>query len=137
MLKLSKLADYSTVIMAHLAASGSIQSAKHISTETSIPYPTVTKLLKILHKAGFLESFNGAMGGYGLGVDSSKISLLDIINAVEGELALTECSQYSNTCSITANCCISHKWQVVNNSIRNALAGVSLGELTSNNARQY
>ena len=132
MLKISKLADYSTVIMAHLSMVDIMQSAKTISVQTSIPYPTVTKLLKILHKADLLKSVNGAAGGYGLAIDRRSISLLDIINAVEGELALTECSQHSNTCSITASCCISHKWQVVNNSIRSALAKVSLSELAGN-----
>ena len=130
MLKVSKLADYSTVIMTHISNVGGKHSAKDISDSTNISHPTVTKLLKILSKSGMLSSTKGLRGGYELSKSPEDISLLDIINAVEGDIALTECSKSSENCSIASSCCIASKWQSINRVVRDSLSSMNLAKMS-------
>ena len=91
MLRISRLTDYATVILARLAG-GSLASAADIAERTRIGLPTVSKLLKELQHAGLVTSVRGAHGGYQLARPAGAISAADIIDAVEGPVALTECA---------------------------------------------
>ena len=128
MLRISRLTDYATVILASLR-NGGLASAADIAERTHIGLPTVSKLLKELQHAGLVRSVRGARGGYQLARSTGEINAADIIDAVEGPVALTECSNGSGFCGIEATCLVGHGWQRISLAIRRALTDVSLDEL--------
>jgi len=130
MLRVSKLADYGTVIMTQLARSrGNLLNAKDISIETRIPLPTVSKVLKILSQASFLTSHRGVKGGYGLSRPPEAINLAEIVIALDGGVALTECSFVHGQCQVEPYCSIRHNWRLINDVLCEALETISLAEL--------
>ncbi len=130
MLRISRLTDYATVILARLGG-GSLASAADIAERTRIGLPTVSKLLKELQHAGLVNSVRGARGGYQLARPAATISAADIIDAVEGPVSLTECSNGSGLCGIETTCTVGHGWQGVSQAIRRALDAISLTDLVS------
>ncbi|MGQ0384604.1 MAG: SUF system Fe-S cluster assembly regulator [Gammaproteobacteria bacterium] len=128
MLRISRLTDYATVILASLAGGG-LASAAGLSERTRIGLPTVSKLLKQLQHAGLVRSVRGAHGGYQLTRPVSEINAADIIDAVEGPVALTECASGAGNCGIEATCLVGHGWQRISLAIRSALTDVKLDEL--------
>jgi FeS assembly SUF system regulator len=129
-LRLSKLTDYGTVLLAHLAANGgSVCSAADVATATGVAVPTVSKLLKLLGRNGLVTSTRGANGGYRLAHDPSDISAADIIDALEGPVSITECSASDSQCEHEGVCSVGVAWQRVNVAIRMALDDVSLNDL--------
>jgi FeS assembly SUF system regulator len=128
MLRISRLTDYATVILASLG-SGSLASAADVAERTHIALPTVSKLLKELQHAGLVHSVRGAHGGYQLARPAASISAAAIIDAVEGPVALTECAGGAGNCGIEATCLVGNGWQRISRAIRRALADVSLEEL--------
>ncbi|MBP6514273.1 MAG: SUF system Fe-S cluster assembly regulator [Steroidobacteraceae bacterium] len=130
MLRISKLTDYATVILAALCErEGAMQSAAEVAERTRIGLPTVSKIMKELHRAGLVASVRGARGGYQLARPAEGISAADIIDAVEGPFALTECSSHLTTCDLEATCRVGHAWQRVNHAIRLSLVDVKLTQL--------
>tara|TARA_R110000868_G_scaffold8205_7_gene42796 strand:+ start:116437 stop:116892 length:456 start_codon:yes stop_codon:yes gene_type:complete len=130
MLRISKLADYAIVVMNELASTDDdLLSAADISTNTKIPEPTVGKILKALARDELLTSTRGAKGGYQLAMDTTAINLVQIISAIDGEIALTECDKETSACSVQASCTVSHNWQRISHAIREALAGISLADM--------
>ena len=135
MLRLSKLTDYGTVLLAHLAANrGSVCSAADVATATGIAVPTVSKLLKLLGRNGLVTSTRGANGGYRLAGDPNDISAADIIDALEGPVSITECSASDSQCEHEGVCSVGGAWQQVNVAIRRALDDVSLSDLLRSNS---
>lgn len=131
MLKISKLADYSTVIMSFLARNpGQLFSASLISHKTAIAVPTVSKVLKLLHEAKLLTSLRGVNGGYQLAKEPQNISLAEIINAIDGVTAITQCSKGSNICDHDQICHIRGNWQRINHLISNILQEFSLADMS-------
>lgn len=128
MLRISRLTDYATVILASLAGGG-LASAADIAERTRIGVPTVSKLLKELQHAGLVLSVRGARGGYQLARPAGSISAAEIIDAVEGPVALTECAGGAGHCGIESTCLVGHGWQRISHAIRRALVDVSLEEL--------
>jgi FeS assembly SUF system regulator len=128
MLRISRLTDYATLILASLG-DGGLASAAEIALRTRIGVPTVSKLLKELQHAGLVRSVRGAHGGYQLTRQASRISAAEIIDAVEGPLALTECAGGAGNCGIETTCLVGHGWQRISRAIRRALADVTLEEL--------
>lgn len=128
MLRISRLTDYATLILASLGGGG-LASAADIALRTRIGLPTVSKLLKELQHAGLVRSVRGAHGGYQLTRPAARISAAEIIDAVEGPLALTECAGGAGNCGIEATCLVGHGWQRISRAIRRALADVTLEEL--------
>jgi len=129
-LRISKLTDYATVILASLAAgSAGPRTATAISRSTGLALPTASKLLKQLHRAGLLESTRGLHGGYRLARPASQISAAAILDAMEGPLALTECSTGSSQCDLQASCTVGGSWQRINHAIRESLHEITLAEL--------
>tara|TARA_B100000925_G_C21940473_1_gene444368 strand:+ start:631 stop:1095 length:465 start_codon:yes stop_codon:yes gene_type:complete len=132
-LRISKLTDYGTVLLAYLAANQStIYSAAQIAGATRISMPTASKLLKLLARSGLVISCRGINGGYQLSKDASKISVTDIIDALEGPISITECSGSSCACDFENTCNVSISWQKINILIRDMLDDVSLKDLLEN-----
>jgi FeS assembly SUF system regulator len=132
MLRLSRLTDYATVILAALAEDPArVQTATALADRTRIGAPTVSKLLKQLHRAGIVSSTRGLHGGYRLARPPAQISAAAILDALEGPLALTDCSAGQGQCEIEQTCRVGRAWQRVNLAIRRALYEVSLAQLAA------
>lgn len=130
MLRISKLTDYGTVVLAHLAGSPeTICSAADVSNATGIAPPTVSKLLKSLARAELVSSTRGANGGYKLSRSPREISAADVIDALEGPVSITECSASDSHCDIESVCSVGGAWKRINIAIRRALQDVSLNDL--------
>ena len=130
MLRISKLTDYGTVILAHLAAQPDRpQAAAEVAERTRIALPTVSKLLKTLQRSGLVMSTRGSHGGYHLACPPGEISAARILDALEGPFAITECSGQHSNCGIESNCRVGHVWQRVNGAIRRALTDITLAQL--------
>ena len=133
MLRISRLTDYATVILASLGGGG-LASAADVAGRTHIALPTVSKLLKELQHAGLVRSVRGAHGGYQLTRPAADISAVDILDAVEGPVALTECASGTGNCGIEATCQVGHGWQRISLAIRRSLADVRLDDLARRDA---
>jgi FeS assembly SUF system regulator len=135
MLRISKLTDYATVILARLAAKGPEErfTAGQIALHSHIAGPTVSKLLKQLQRAGLVDSTRGQCGGYRLARPAAQISAAAILDAMEGPLALTECAGDHSQCDLHASCGVGGSWQRINLAIRRALEEVTLAELAGLN----
>jgi FeS assembly SUF system regulator len=132
MLRISKLTDYATVILSYLALDPlRILSATLIAKEIHLSVPTVSKLLKILQEAELVKSYRGTGGGYQLARSAKDITLADIVTAIEGNLAMTECCTTNSLCAIDSLCTLKDNWKVINRIILNALARVTLQDMKS------
>ena len=130
MLRIGKLTDYATVILATLAADRTrLQNASSLAERTHIAAPTVSKLLKQLHRAGLVISTRGTHGGYQLARSPEDISAATILDALEGPVALTECSSANSHCGIEHTCSVGRAWQRLNVAIRRSLNEISLAQL--------
>src|SRR3984957_18858092 len=130
MLRISKLTDYATVILAALATEpDQVRTATALAEQTHIAAPTVSKLLKQLQRAGLVASTRGLHGGYQLSRPAAQISAAAILDALEGPLALTECSVGHGNCDIEDSCRVRRGWQRLNPAIRRSLYAVSLAQL--------
>ncbi|HEX5961923.1 MAG TPA: SUF system Fe-S cluster assembly regulator [Rhodanobacteraceae bacterium] len=130
MLRVSRLADYASVVMACLARHPQeILPAAQVGAETHLEAPTVSKLLKRLAQAGLVESFRGATGGYRLARSATDISLAEIVEALDGPIGLTECSVGHLGCERQSYCAVSRDWQGIGTTIDNALRAVSLADM--------
>jgi FeS assembly SUF system regulator len=131
MLRMSRMADYGTVVMSFLARTPERQvQAGEIADAVHIALPTVSKILKMLARAHLLLSYRGAQGGYRLARSPEAISVSQIIDAMDGPIALTECDDSNGSgCCIESHCEIRGNWQRVSQVVRGALARLSLAEL--------
>ena len=130
MLRISRLTDYGTVVLAHLARDDAgLVSAAEVATATGIALPTVSKLLKLLAKAGIVNSTRGPHGGYQLARDAHAISAANVIDALDGPVSITECSAADSQCDFEAHCHVGSAWQRINVAIRRALDEISLADL--------
>jgi FeS assembly SUF system regulator len=137
MLRISRLTDYATVILAALAEEPArVQTATALAERTHIGAPTVSKLLKQLQRAGIVTSTRGLRGGYRLTRPAAQISAASILDALEGPLALTDCSAGQGHCEIEQTCRVGRAWQRVNLAIRRSLYEVSLAQLAGIDAAQ-
>ena len=137
MLRISKLTDYGTVVLAELAGDpGAVCSAADVAAATGIGLPTVSKLLKSLARAGLVVSTRGVNGGYQLSRAPREISAADVIDALEGPVSITECSANHSSCDYEQVCNVGGAWQRINVAIRKALEEVSLADLLRASATQ-
>ena len=131
-MRLSSMADYAVVTMCAAArhCGGARVSAAELAEETGLPAPTVQKLVSLLSRAGLLRSVRGAGGGLQLARPAAAITLADIVEAVEGPIALTSCVEHGkHDCALEGACCVQPHWGVVNQAMRGALAGIPLTQL--------
>jgi FeS assembly SUF system regulator len=130
MLRIGKLTDYATVILASLAGDRArILNASTLAERTHIAAPTVAKLLKQLHRAGLVNSTRGTRGGYELARSPDHISAAAILDALEGPIALTDCSVGTGHCCLEQSCQVGRTWQRLNVAIRKSLSEISLAQL--------
>ena len=130
MLRVTKLTDYATVVLTVLAARpGQVLSATELAEFASLEPPTVSKLLKPLAQAGLVEGLRGVHGGYRLTRPASQISLIEIVEAMEGPLAITECSHQQSQCGIAQQCGVRSNWRLINDVVAEALRGVTLEQM--------
>lgn len=132
MIRITKLTDYGIVLMSLLSASVEHRSkASELAAESRLPLPMVSKILKQLTRAGLLASVRGVNGGYCLTRPAESITIAEIIAALEGPIAMTECSSdVTGECELEAFCAVRSNWQRINRAIRDALDGITLEEMT-------
>lgn len=131
MLRISKLTDYGIVLLARFAAAprDAQLSAREMAEATRLPPPVVSKLLKQLASAGLLESLRGAKGGYRLAGQPEAITVAEIVHALEGPIALMECTAGPGHCEQESRCTVQEPWHRINRAVRDALARVTLADL--------
>jgi FeS assembly SUF system regulator len=131
MLKMTKLADYGTVVMTAMAHDPrAVHSAAGLATRLNLAGPTVSKILKTLAREGLVVSVRGAKGGYRLSDDPAEISLARIIRAMDGPFGMTECSMTPGLCSQESYCTVRANWQRVNDIVLQALQAITLQQMT-------
>lgn len=134
MLRVSKLTDYATVVMGHLAAAADrVQSATELAQGTGIALPTTSKVLKALVRAGLLRSTRGQGGGYTLARPAEQISVAQIVRCFEGPVGLTECGSGAESehgaCEQESVCSIRGNWQRISQVVLAALEAMSLADM--------
>ena len=143
MFRLSKITDYGIVILAEMAqhslaarsedasAPAPNMNARELASHVDLPLPVVSKVLKALTRANILESQRGTKGGYSLAREPDELTVAEMIAALDGPLALTQCSQGPSVCALEATCSIKNPWQVINHVVQNSLASITLADLPS------
>ena len=130
MLRISKMTDYATVLLARLASVPDQQmTAGQLSAQSHIATPTVSKVMKLLHRRELVSSTRGLHGGYRLARPAAEITAAQILDALEGPMALIECAQQPHRCGIERTCGVGRAWQRVNHAIRRSLQEITLLEL--------
>lgn len=130
MLRVSKLADYATAIMHFLATQPEqVFNAGQVAQHTGLAAPTVSKILKKLSEAKLVISIRGNNGGYKISRSPQMIPLLDVISAIEGHPALTECGSNHSVCTQDQICSVRHNWRVVNQMVLGILQKITLDDM--------
>ena len=131
MLRISKLTDYGVVLSTHLAGLTEPKSVRELALDTGLPEPTVAKVLKTLAKADVVSSRRGAHGGYALSRSPDAISIVEVITALEGPIAVTECTDESDdaSCAHETHCAVRGNWQRINDAVLAALGAITLDEM--------
>jgi FeS assembly SUF system regulator len=135
MLRMSKMTDYGFVLLAGLASGGegATHTARELAERTRVPLPSVSKVLKELSQAGFLVSHRGVAGGYALARAPRDISVVEVIGALEGPVALTECGGHPEvgpiSCELEPTCHLRGHMRVINGVIHDALHRLTLADL--------
>jgi len=131
MIKISKLADYSVVILSTMSThSHDLMSASTVSELTKLPEPTVSKVMKLLSKAQIIQSTRGINGGYSLIKDPERITMESVITAIDGPIAITACADGAEPdCSLSHSCSLRGRWDGVNAALRSALETVTLADM--------
>lgn len=135
MLKLGKLTDYAFVLLTRFvkADRNACHTARDLADETGLPLPTVSKILKIFGRGGLLKAHRGAHGGYCLSRDASDITVSEILEIIDGPIAITDCVCEHQTaelaCAIEDQCNMKQHWITISNTIRDALNRITLEQL--------
>jgi len=132
MIRFAKLTDYGLVLMTIMARDNiaMVHTARDLASASRLPLPTVSKLLKQLLQSGLLTSHRGLKGGYGLAKEPAEISVAEIVAAIEGPIALTECSTHeTGMCDLERSCPIKANQQIISQVMRGALEKVTLSDL--------
>jgi len=135
MIRLSRLTDYAVTLLSLMGKAGSdkLWTAPDLTEKAGLPPPTVAKVLKLLAKSGIVSAQRGASGGYRLTRAQNQISIAEIVEAMDGPIAITDCTEGSahSTCTIERICPMSGGWNKVNRAVRKALEDVSLAEMNA------
>jgi FeS assembly SUF system regulator len=131
MLRISKLTDYGTLVLVHLARyeKGQHCPASDVAAGTHLALTTVQKVLKTLAHGGLVESARGTDGGYRLARSPEQISAAEILEVLEGSFAITECSEVNSGCELEHDCMVGGAWQKINRAIRSAMEEIRLSDL--------
>lgn len=135
MIRLTKQADYGILLMTRFARAGRDEaySASDLALHTGLSLPMVNKTLKLLSRAGLLASQRGVNGGYRMAREAAAITLEEVIAAVDGPIALTECHEHGNhdACGISSHCPTRLNWGIINDALRDSLSGITLNQMVS------
>lgn len=133
MLRISKLTDYGTLILVHLASHQEDKPcpASELAAGTGLALPTVQKILKTLARGKLVISARGAEGGYRLARQPDEINAAEILDVLEGPVAITECSNDDSHCELESNCQVGVAWQKISRAIRGAMTEIRLSDLRS------
>ncbi len=132
MLRISKMTDYGALVMTALARDrDGLHNTADLAARTHVAEPTVAKLLKLLARNGLVSSIRGVHGGYRLARAPEAIRVTDIIAALEGPIALTQCTHERGACGIEHFCGVRGHWQVINRAVRKALEAITLAEMAA------
>ena len=143
MLRVSKLTDYATVVMTVLAGvaaargAEAVISAQDLAERAHLELPTVSKLLKQLAHAGLVASSRGVNGGYRLARAPERITIADVVTAMEGPIGMTECSAQAGLCGHESHCGVRVNWQRINQAIAQALASVTVADMVKPAPRKH
>jgi FeS assembly SUF system regulator len=131
MLRISKIVDYGTLVLTHMAARPShVYSAADLAAALGLGQPVVSKVLKLLNQHELVASLRGAHGGYRLSVPAEQINIAQVIDALEEQpFGITECTAMPGMCSVEADCHIRTHWQRINTIVRHALESVSIADM--------
>lgn len=137
MFRVSKLTDYATIVLSMLAHAGTVAkqpsdavlSAQDLADRAHLEMPTVSKLLKQLAQAHLVDSFRGVHGGYRLARAPDRISLADILIAMEGPFGITQCSSHAGHCGHESHCGVRGNWRRVSDVIEATLRDVTLADM--------
>ncbi len=131
MIRLSKETDYGILLLTYLAGTpeAAVFSARDLASEASMPLPMVSKVLKALARQGVLTSQRGAKGGYALARRPEKISIGQVIAAMEGPVALTECIEHPGDCMQEPTCRVRKNWAKINQRVLASLESITLAEM--------
>jgi FeS assembly SUF system regulator len=131
MLRVTKLADYGIIILTRLARQGTTNcNTRDIAAESRLPLPVVSKILKLLARHGLLTSHRGIKGGYSLARKPEEVTLAQIIRALEGPIAVTECTDsIHGECGLEMGCPVRGNWHRINLAINQALETITLAEM--------
>jgi FeS assembly SUF system regulator len=125
------MTDYAILIMVELTREDEMLSAHAIAERVRVEIPTASKVLKLLAGSGLLESYRGANGGYRVSRKAGEISVAEVIAAIEGPIAMTECSVDEGICSQEDLCELRGNWQRISLAVAEALQEVSLAEMSA------
>ena len=130
MLRITKMTDYAVLILANLALhDNKLLTAKEIASDTHISLPTTQKILKKLNRKNLVISKQGASGGYSLDPETKKLSVATLLEKLDGDLSITQCSSNDDQCEVEDFCNIGNAWQMINQRVQWALNDITLGDL--------
>ena len=135
MLRLTKKADYGLMALKYLAERALLtggapaQSAKDIADAYHIPPQLLAKILQTLTREGILISSAGTNGGYALARPAGDITAFEVIRAIDGPLFITSCITIHGTCDLAGHCTIKEPLRKVNDSIKDLLSAIRIGDL--------
>ncbi len=133
MIRMARLTDYGIMLLTRFAQEPArvMRSARDLSAETKLPLPTVSKLLKMLAHSGLLIAHRGVKGGFSLAKSPTQITLADIVSSLEGQVALTECSEGgASACDLQPTCAVGANLRRISLSFLDALKAITLDEMT-------
>jgi FeS assembly SUF system regulator len=128
---MTKQADYGIVLMTYFALDGEqqVHNARDLAEKARLPQPTVTKILKVLARQGLLISQRGVKGGYRLAQRPEQVNIAEIITALEGPIAITQCCEQGHGCQRGGYCPVRGNWRKIDRAVRNALSGITLAQM--------
>ena len=132
MIRMARLTDYGILLMTWFARQqdDSPHSARELASMARLPVPTVSKILKELARQGLLIGQRGVKGGFRLARPAAKISVADIVNALEGPISFTDCGGDPGACDLEDSCIVRSNWKKIDHAVRGALEGITLSEMT-------
>lgn len=131
MIRITKQTDYAVVLLTRMSQQPErLYSAADLATDTRLPAPMVSKILKTLARERLLDSHRGVKGGYALSRSPEDVTVAEIVSAIEGPIGITECiDDTPGECGYASLCGLRSNWNQINSAIRDALDGITLAEM--------
>ncbi len=131
MIRITRQTDYGILLLSQMANHPltEVHTAKRAAQQSNIPLPMASKILKALAKGGLLMSHRGVKGGYRLAAAADRISIGDVIQALEGPIGITECSFNPGVCEREGSCPVQTNWKRISVAMRDALDRIPLSEM--------